>query len=320
MNAEVRAAIAAIAQKQLSLVTLADLAGLELTRRDIAAMQRRGEWRAVQPGVFAPAACNLTPEGAVLAAVLSAGRGAYASHGTAAALHRFPGYSLSGPIHVTVPNDRRPSGVEAVVHYSRAVPPHHRVMKNRVPTSSVARTIFDLARPQDAKRVERALDNALVMKLVAVPAVERVFIDLAGSGRGGTVLMRALLDERRDGFVVPRSRIEREFLALVRAYELPAPRREIDLGSNESWNGRVEFVFDPGVLVEVDGRRWHTALLDIEADNDRDNGFSTSDFIVLRYRWRMVAARPAEVAAEVRRAIALAESRWGADSAERLRA
>lgn len=313
MTPEQRAAIAQIAHKQLSLVALRQLLAIDLSYKHVDGAVRRGEWSEVQPNVFAPASCDIDAPRAVMAAVLAAGDGAVASHYTAAALRGLPGFALDrGDIHVTVPHSRRADCVKAVMHYSRALPPNHVLARGAIPTTSVARTLFDLGRLCTPKRLERAVDDAIAMRIVTVHALVRVLGDLAGPGRAGTVVMRELLEARGDGFVVPRSRLERRFLAIVQEEQLPTPRREIDLGSDEEWNGRVEFVFDHGVHVEVDGRRWHTALLDRRLDRQRDNEFIASGFAPLRFNWEDLRDRPKFVAEQIRRALATA-ARSGED-------
>jgi hypothetical protein len=314
MHRDIRAAIAATASKQFGLITSAQLGDLGLKAHHRRSLLERGELvHADEADVYRAAGAPMTHEQRVLAVILACGERAVASHLTAAALHRIPGFSLArDAIHVTVPHDRHPRSAKAIIHYSRALPPHHLAVRTAVPATSVARTLFDLARVRRAPAVERALDSTLAANLVTVQACERVLFDLAGPGRAGTKLMRDLLDERGVGFVAPSSRIERRFMDLVRDYDLPRPRREIDLGSDEAWNGRVEFVFDPGVLVEIDSRRWHTALLDMEHDDDRDATFRGEGFAVLRFRYRVLRDRPAIVADRIRRNIAAAKRRLAA--------
>lgn len=279
-----------------------------LERGDLVATERREIYRTP---VVAP-----DEHQRVMAAVLAAGEEAIASHITAAALHGVAGFRLNGAtVHVTVAHGRHPDGPKATLHFSRALPASHVAERDGIPVTTAARTLLDLGRLLRPARVERALDDALAAGLVTTADVERVLHDLAGPGRAGTKLMRELLEERGDGFVAPRSRLERRFLDLVRAEQLPDPRREVDLGTETEWNGRVEFVFDPAVLVEIDGRRWHTALLDMERDDQRDNVFRSEGFIVLRFRYRTLRDRPAVVAERIRRAIETASRQRAARDA-----
>src|SRR4051794_18340002 len=276
MERDKRDSVTDLASKQLGVISLDQLATLEVSDGQRRGMLDRGELVIVgaQPNVYRAPSAPVSAEQRVMAAVLGCGEGAVASHATAAALLGVSGYRLDEKyaIHITVAHDRHPRAAKAIIHYSRALPPNHVAATKAprrlllphevIPTTSVARTLFDLGRLFDKPKVERAVDSALAADLVTVTALDRVLRDLAGPGRAGTKVMRELLEERGAGFVVTRSRLEKRFLQICGENDLPTPRREVDLGTNEAWNGRVEFVFDPGVLVEIDGRRWHTALLD----------------------------------------------------------
>ena len=310
MNRQKRDSVTAMTSKQLGVVSLVQLDDLEISEGERRGLLDRGELVATeQPDVYRAPSAPITLEQGVMAAVLACGDGAVASHTTGAAVLTVPGYRLDPRFasHITVPHDRHPRAAKAIIHYSRALPSHHLAPKSIIPVTGVARTLFDLGRLLDKPTVERALDSALAADLVTVTTLDRVLRDLAGPGRAGTKTMRELLEERGAGFVVTRSRLEKRFLQICSEHDLPTPRREIDLGTDEAWNGRVEFVFDPGVLAEIDGRRWHTALLDQLADEDRDNTFRAAGFIVLRFRYRVLRDRPVAVAKQVRAAIETAK-------------
>jgi hypothetical protein len=195
------------------------------------------------------------------------------------------------------------------VHATLALESHQVTVVGSIPVTTVARTLFDLGRLCRPERVERAVDDALADGQVTVAELEAVLEDLAGPGRAGTATMRAIVADRGFGFVAPRSRLERRFLNIVAGYGLPEPRREINVSGDDGWIGRVEFVYQEGVLVECDGRRWHSALLDIERDQARDNAFRANGFIVLRFRYRVLKEQPEFVARQVRLALEQASQR-----------
>ncbi len=83
--------------------------------------------------------------------------------------------------------------------------------------------------------------------------------------------MRGILIERNAGYVPPTSELEALFRGLVRAAGLPAPVGQLDVGDGQGWIGRVDFAYPRiGLLIELDGRRFHSALLDRKADQLRD--------------------------------------------------
>jgi hypothetical protein len=100
--------------------------------------------------------------------------------------------------------------------------------------------------------------------------------------------MREVLEPRGEGYVAPASELEAQFLDFLDEVGLERPAREVALGDDEPI-GRVEMVYrDKKVLVELDGRRNHTALLDREADALRDMRFTAAGWRVLRVTWAML--------------------------------
>jgi hypothetical protein len=140
-----------------------------------------------------------------------------------------------------------------------------------------------------------------------MPALWRVLDDLAIQGRNGTCAMREVLLARGEGYVAPASDLEADFLALLRRAGLPLPEREVDLGDADQWIGRVEFVYRAErVLIEIDSRLHHSALLDFEHDRERDNKFAADGYRVLRITSLMIREQPREVERIIRRALRVA--------------
>jgi hypothetical protein len=299
------ARIAALATSQHGVFRRADVAEFDGTRWQLEHRLRVGRWVELHPLVYAVAGAPETWEQRVLAAVLAMPAGSLASHLTAGALHQVPGFKR-GPVQVTATKrlrTRRPvAGV--LVHHSTLLPDHHRKTVDAIPTTTVARTLFDLCAVVHPKRAERAVDNCLARKWVTLPALWRVLDDLAIQGRNGTCALREILMERGDDYVAPASELERRFVDLVRRSALPPPAREVNLGDTDQWNGRVEFVYrDEGVLIEIDSRVHHSELLDFENDRDRDNRFAAQGLRVLRFTYRMLKDDPFEVERVLRRAL-----------------
>ena len=88
-------------------------------------------------------------------------------------------------MELTVPfGIRRPTG-RIRVHTTRVLPEHHVKRPAAIPTTSVARTLADLAAALNPKQIERALDNCLASNLVTIPAMWRTLRDLSSRGRAG---------------------------------------------------------------------------------------------------------------------------------------
>jgi hypothetical protein len=223
------------------------------------------------------------------------------SHESAAALLGVPGFALE-PLVVTVARHGRRSLAGVRIEQSLEIPSHHVTVIDGIPCTTLPRTLFDLCgRRKKWGRAARAIDTVLAGKRVTKASLWRVLIDLAEHGRDGTVMFRTLLQERSGDYVPPASELERLFIGVSRRHGLPAPDRQVDLGDEVGWIGRVDFLFrDARIVVEVDGGESHDGLLDQEADEQRDERLRRAGWQVLRFRWSDVVDHPRDVAASIR--------------------
>ncbi|CAN5193601.1 DUF559 domain-containing protein [soil metagenome] len=264
------------------------------------------EWEPAGSSVLRLVGSVATDHQRCMAAVLSAGRGALASGITAAFLWSLPGFGPR-PLHVSrshgAKHRRSPL---AILHHTRFLPAHHGRLHEGIPVTSVARTVFDLAAWLHPARTERALDNALHRRLVALEELRAVAIELFEHGRTGTVLMRELLEARGAGYIPVASGLEARFLALLVAAGIELPERQVDLGG-ECWVGRVDFYYRRlRLIIEIDGEAFHTSKLDRELDSRRDCALRAAGFEVLRIKEHLLRGQPEEVIAKVRAALGLA--------------
>lgn len=110
--------------------------------------------------------------------------------------------------------------------------------------------------------------------------------------------MRAILEAREPGYVALASELEARFLDIVRRAGLPQPRRQLSTGDAGSWIGRVDFAYpEARLVVELDGRRHHTGMLDREADRARDNRLVAAGWRVVRFTWSDITAHADRVVA-----------------------
>ena len=58
---------------------------------------------------------------------------------------------------------------------------------------------------------------------------------------------------------------------------------------------RVDGLIEPWkVVLEADGRRWHTRVVDFERDHDRDLTALRHGYVVARFTWVQLIHRPVE--------------------------
>lgn len=296
--------IASLGESQHGLVTYSQALAIGASHDDVQRRVRHGRWGATQyRGVYRIAGSPRSWEQALLALVLAAGPGAAASHRSAAALLHVPGFRRGAP-EVTTPRRWRQRADRAMVHSSRILPPEHVTRVAGIPATAPARLIVDLAGVLRPGQVARALDNCLAQGIVTLAAIGETTAALAKRGRRGIAEMRRLLDERSPGYVPPASGLEAQFLATIERAGLPQPSRQVDVGGDD-WVGRVDFVYlEQRILIEIDGRRHHTALLDLEADRVRDNRLAAAGWRVIRITWEQLVKHPDRVVALIRQLLA----------------
>jgi very-short-patch-repair endonuclease len=296
--------VATVAARNHGLITSADVAALGGSRETISNRLADGRWCRVAQGVYRLGGMPATRRQRFLGAVLAGGEGSVLSHGSAAALFGLPGFG-GGPVEITRPRGRSQRRPDQRTHGSLWLPPRHVTARHGIPVTTPARTLFDLAGWFHPDRVARAFDTALSMELVTPEAAAATSAELGRRGRRGTRVMRRLCAERGVGYVATASELEALLAGVLAAAGLPLPRRQVDVGDGEGWVGRVDFLFTSARLViEADGRRWHTAKTDLDADRQRDNRLAASGWRILRVTWEQLVNRPWEVVALVSNALA----------------
>ena len=111
------------------------------------AIKRRvaaGHWKRVIPGVYAYSGTPVTWEGRLMAACLWGGEGSAASYRAAARMWGFAGFG-SAPIEISTVHWKSPPGVAFKAHRMDRFLLNDIVTVAGVPTTSVRRTLLDLA-------------------------------------------------------------------------------------------------------------------------------------------------------------------------------
>lgn len=221
--------------------------------------------------------------------------GAVASHEAAGLLRHFEPLPPRRVV-VTVHHAGSRRAVADHVHRTRYLPERHVELVDGIAATSAVRTMLDLAVVVGPERMTRMLDNAIAAKVIDVGNLVDEFHAMAARGRTGRAHLRRLLVERSDGLAVPTSVLEQRTLELIAAHRLPAPVAQWSPPWGGTLIGRVDFAYpDQRLVVEVDGRRWHTRVADFEVDHRRDQLAVVAGWRVLRFTWAQVTQRPDEV-------------------------
>ena len=221
--------IGALAGRQHGVVARRQLAALGLGRGAIDARVAIGHLRVLHRGVYAMGHGPLSLRGRWLAAVLACGDQAVLSHHSAACL-----WGLMRPrrglVDVTNPqNSRGPTGIR--LHRSRLTG-DERTVEARIPVTSVARTLLDLAEVLDEDGLRRTFEEADRLKLLQMPELKWV-CSRAGRRKGLVALRRLIADATEP--VITRSPLENRFAEFCREHldDLPAPLTNISILDHE---------------------------------------------------------------------------------------
>jgi very-short-patch-repair endonuclease len=295
--------LADLAADQHGLVASYQALGIGMSRASVSRRRRAADWDLLTPRVLRRAGAPRTTAQRAMAAVLDAGPAAWLSYTSAAAWWGLAGFDLE-PFHVTRRKGvgRRRSSL-AIVHDITDVEPRHVTVLDDVPVVRPELMAYELCATVHPRRAERAIDSAWNKRLLSGRSLRAVLGDLAEQGRNGTTVLRDILDRRGDDYVPPASNLEARFDSLLSDAGLRAMRRQVDLGDDTAWTGRVDFVADDvPLVVEILSERYHTALVDREADDRRIAALRAAGFTVLTFWDVQVWHHGAAVVAEVRAA------------------
>jgi very-short-patch-repair endonuclease len=171
-------------------------------------------------------------------------------------------------------------------------------VRDGLPVTVVARTLFDLGAVVAPREVERAFDRAEVQGLLDLRSVERVLAE--GAGRAGCAALRAVLGRTLAGSTLTDSELEEMLLAIVRDAGLPEPRQQYPL-----LGFRVDFCWPEwGLVVEADGAAAHAGRRAHARDTRRDVALTNAGWTVLRFAYADIVGDPRYVAGAIAAALA----------------
>jgi uncharacterized protein DUF559/putative AbiEi antitoxin of type IV toxin-antitoxin system len=286
--------MAELAERQSGVVARWQLVALGISEH---AIDRRVAGKRLLPihrGVYAVGHSSLRLHGRWTAAVLACGRRAVLSHRDAAALWGIRG-TARAKIDVTAPGRTR-SGLPGIdLHLVRRLAAEDRTIHERVPVTTVARTLFDLAEVLPPPALEGAFDEANSRDLFDLKALEGVM--RRNPGRRAHRPLRALIPRLSETPQITRSVLERCFLHLCREAGIPMPTMNAWIAGYEVdalWAGRR-------LVVELDGFAFHRTRSAFERDRVKAEALQLAGFTVLRFTYRRLLDDPGGVIRTLRR-------------------
>nr|MBA2546349.1 type IV toxin-antitoxin system AbiEi family antitoxin domain-containing protein [Solirubrobacterales bacterium] len=231
-----------LARRQHGVLSRRQLLDAGISAKAIKHRVTKGRLHRLHVGVYAVGWPEPTRHGRWMAAVLACGSGSALSHASAAALLGIADWEKV--VTISVPPTIRPRRCAFRVHRVQLAAADLTV-HDRVPVTSPARTLIDLATEFSPKRLERAVSQADKLGLIDPEALRAELAQRPGTR--GVPALRRLLD--RDTFVLTESELERRFLPIARRAGLGLPETGVSV------NGfAVDFFWrDLGLVVETDG-------------------------------------------------------------------
>lgn len=287
MHEAVDRKIAALARGQRGYVKREQLLALGLSSQAIQRRVKVGRLIPVYAGVYAVGHLPTLPQDKAVGALLACGEGAVLSHSTAAtAWGIFQRWEM--PFEVIAPTARRRDGIK--VHRATL---DRRDIRTQIGlrVTSAARTLLDVAPRFKDKGLRRAVADqrrAGHLSLDQLAGVVERFPRAPGTRR-----LIPLLDAPKGG--PTRSDLEDRFVALCRRFGLPEPETNVWVAGRE-----VDAWFpNERVIVELDGRDYHSDPASYETDRDNDVTALTFGIPTARITGRRMDETPEREAARL---------------------
>ena len=172
-------------------------------------------------------------------------------------------------------------------------------MHDRIPVTTVGRTLFDLAAVVSPGQAARAVKEAEVRRL-------RDSLSLADllerhPRRPGAAALRAVIEEHARP---TRSEFEDRFLLFLVAASLPRPATNVTMRAAGRWIEMDCMWREQRLIVELDGAATHLTRAAFESDRARDRALVAAGWRVMRVTWRQLRDDPTGLAETLHAALA----------------
>jgi very-short-patch-repair endonuclease len=209
-----------------------------------------------------------------------------------------------GLIEVTSPRAWR--ALPGVQRHRAELPADEVTVHRGIPTTTVPRTLLDLATVLNPTQLARAVNEAEVQRLTDPLSLNALLERYPR--RPGVPALRALLGQRA---TVTRSELEKRFREFLIKAGLPLPETNAHIQVEGVWY-EVDCLWrEHGLVVELDGREVHGTGSAFETDRARDRILQAAGYRVIRITWQQLHESPAAVAADVRALLRLGRTTAG---------
>lgn len=259
-----------------------------------------GWWRRAAPGVYVFPSAPPSFKQRLWIASLGVGAHAVVSHEAAAELHGIPNV-VRDRVTLLVPHSGYHRIPGAIVHQISDLLPNHVTRVDGFNVTTVPRTIVDLAAVVQPSRLRRIVEDSKHAGLARYVAMGECLASVARRGKPGVRNMTRALGAFEDGKATPNSQLERGLLEAIKLGLLPLPIAQFPFPGRQFVNGCVDFAYpDAKLVLEADGRRWHTRIRDIARDHERDGDAAEQGWQTLRLLYEHIQGDPRGTVRRVR--------------------
>ena len=263
-----------------------------------------GYWIAVLPGVYVLAGSRNTYDRRLWVGWLAVGPDAVVSHEAAAQVHGIPNVIRNRVVLMNAHGQHhRLPGI--VVHQLDDVLPDHRTSVDGLPVTTPARTVVDLAAAVHPARLLPIVEGTHHARISSYADIGECMTSIARRGKPGIRSLAKVLDRLTGTKAVTMSKLERQLFEALSAAGLPRPQSQFPFPGRSFTNGCVDAAYvDAKLVIEADGRAWHTRITDLKRDHERDADAARHGWQTLRLLHEHITGDPkgtAQLIRDVRR-------------------
>lgn len=282
--------LADLAEEQYGVVSYRQLRELGFSKGHVYRAHEAHRLRRIHRGVYAVGHSELSPHGRCRAALLAFHDNAVLSHRSAGWLWGlFP--TCREEIDVTFAGKGRRKGIR--IHRVMAISDRDIARLERIPVTSLTRTLVDIAATEPKRELERAVDRARRRNLLDLHAIDQM-LQRRARVPGAAQLKQALALYRKPVF--DRARSELLFLDAIEKEGERAPVLNTWVGEWEIdayWEAER-------FAVEVDGWETHGSREAFENDRLRQEEMKLAGIDSIRISARRIETEPEQVAKRIR--------------------
>jgi very-short-patch-repair endonuclease len=161
------------------------------------------------------------------------------------------------------------------------------------PCTNVAETILTLSMRLPPSLIERYLDDRLAGRALKIQDFHPILERLEFARQPGLRPLRRIISSRADdAYQPPATELERLLYRLLANPAIPPSERQVPFAYPSATATVDAYISRWRLIVEADGRRWHTREQDFQRDRERDHAALAAGLVVVRFTWKMLRYQP----------------------------